>query len=134
MGWRTKRRHARSCATEREQAVRRQRYNHGVEPLVEYELELGGYATRALELEGKGPPLLFLHGFADSADTWRLVLERLARAGRRALAVDLPGFATAGRLKPRAGLPPLDAVARAAADRPAGETGGGPGGGGHPPG
>src|SRR3954454_15327440 len=113
MGWRTKRRHARSCATEREQAVRRQRYNHGVEPLVEYELELGGYVTRALELEGKGPPLLFLHGFADSADTWRLTLDRLARARRRALAVDMPGFGAAAPLERGAVLPQLDAFALA---------------------
>jgi pimeloyl-ACP methyl ester carboxylesterase len=94
-----------------------------VEPLVEYELELAGYATRALELEGAGPPLLLLHGFADSADTWRLTLDRLARAGRRALALDLPGFANGGRLQPGPVLPQLDAFARAAAERLAEETG-----------
>ena len=93
-----------------------------MEPLVEYELELGGYATRALELEGEGPPLLLLHGFADSADTWRLTLDRLARAGRRALAVDLPGFADGGRLAPGPVLPQLDTFVRAAAERLASES------------
>lgn len=69
-----------------------------MQPLIEYRLELAGVATRALELEGEGPPIVLFHGFADSADTWRLVLDRLARADRRALAVDLPGFGRADRL------------------------------------
>ena len=47
-----------------------------------------------LEIEGDGPPLLLLHGFADSADTWRMILDRLSRTGRRAMAIDLPGFGT----------------------------------------
>lgn len=68
------------------------------EPLYEHRLELAGYRTRALELEGDGPPLLLLHGFGDSADTWRLILDLLARRGRRALAVDLPGYGRADRL------------------------------------
>jgi pimeloyl-ACP methyl ester carboxylesterase len=85
------------------------------EPLVEHRLELAGFDTRALELvEGEGPPVVLLHGFADSADTWRLVLDGLARAGRPALALDLPGFATAARLKPGPVLPQLDAFAAAA--------------------
>ena len=93
------------------------------EPLVEHRLELAGFDTRVLELEGDGPPLVLLHGFADSADTWRLVLDRLARAGRRAIALDLPGFATAGRLRPGPVLPQLDAFAAAAVEHAAGEAG-----------
>ncbi len=65
-----------------------------MQPLFEHRLYLAGYGTRALELEGDGPPLLLLHGYSDSADTWRILLDRLARAGRRAVAVDLPGFGT----------------------------------------
>ena len=65
-----------------------------MQPLFEHRLYLAGYRTRALELEGEGPPLLLLHGFSDSADTWRILLDKLARAGRQALAVDLPGFGT----------------------------------------
>ena len=85
-----------------------------MEPLVEHRLTLAGHDTRALELEGGGPPLVLLHGFADSADTWRLVLDRLARAGRRALALDLPGFGTAPPLTDSAVLPQLDGFVDAA--------------------
>src|SRR3954468_13081088 len=91
------------------------------EPLFEHRLELGGFETRALELEGGGPPLVLLHGFSDSADTWRLVLDRLGRREQRALALDLPGFATASPLDPaRPVLEQLDAFT-AAAIRHAGE-------------
>lgn len=68
------------------------------EPLVEHQLTLDGVTTRALELEGDGPPLVLLHGFADSADTWRRTLDLLARRGRRALAIDLPGYGEADPL------------------------------------
>lgn len=81
---------------------------------MEHELTLAGFHTRALELEGKGPPLLLLHGWADSADTWRLVLDRLARLERRALALDLPGFGAASKLGSGPVLPQLDRFARAA--------------------
>ncbi|MGI8844929.1 MAG: alpha/beta fold hydrolase, partial [Thermoleophilaceae bacterium] len=69
------------------------------QPLFEHRLRLAGYRTRALELEGDGPPLLLLHGYSDSADTWRIMLDRLARAGRRAVALDLPGFGTCDPLR-----------------------------------
>lgn len=68
------------------------------QPLIEYRREYGGVTTRVLELEGSGPPIVLFHGYADSADTWRLALDRLARADRRVLAVDLPGFGQADRL------------------------------------
>ena len=58
---------------------------------------------------------MLLHGYADSADTWRRTLERLARAGRRALALDMPGFGAADRLRPGPILPQLDEFAAAAA-------------------
>jgi pimeloyl-ACP methyl ester carboxylesterase len=70
-----------------------------MQPLFEHRLELAGFETRALELEGSGPPLVLLHGFADSADTWRTLLDRLGRSDRRAVALDLPGFGTADRLR-----------------------------------
>jgi pimeloyl-ACP methyl ester carboxylesterase len=85
-----------------------------VQPLFEHRLTLAGYETRALELEGRGPPLVLLHGWADSADTWRLVLDRLARAERRALALDLPGFGGASPLRDGAVLPQLDSFLEAA--------------------
>ncbi len=80
------------------------------EPLFEHRLELGGFETRALELEGEGPPVVLLHGYADSADTWRLVLDRLGREGRAALAVDLPGFGRADLLDDGLMLPQYDRV------------------------
>ena len=66
--------------------------------LFEHRLSLGDFQTRALELEGEGPPLLLLHGWSDSADTWRPVLDLLRRGGRRAVALDLPGYGTATHL------------------------------------
>ena len=67
---------------------------------------LADIETRALELDGDGPPLLLLHGYADSADTWRPLLSRLADAGRAAMAIDLTGFGTAPPLEPGAPMLP----------------------------
>jgi pimeloyl-ACP methyl ester carboxylesterase len=55
----------------------------------------GDVDTRVLSVDGEGVPVVLLHGYADSADTWLGVLTRLGRAGRRAMAVDLPGFGAA---------------------------------------
>jgi pimeloyl-ACP methyl ester carboxylesterase len=93
------------------------------QPLFEHRLTLAGFTTRALELEGAGPPLLLLHGYMDSADTWRFVLDRVARADRAALAVDLPGFGQADALPEGAVLPQLDAFAAAAVEHLAGDRG-----------
>jgi pimeloyl-ACP methyl ester carboxylesterase len=90
-----------------------------MEPLFEHRQEFAGYGTRVLELEGSkgtGPPLLLLHGYADSADTWRPTLAALGRTDRRVVAVDLPGFGSADKLDPKEKiLPQLDAFAREAA-------------------
>ena len=85
-----------------------------MQPLFEHRRRFAGYETRVLELEGEGPAIVLFHGFADSADTWRLVLGELARAERRAIAVDLPGFATADPLRDGPVLPQLDRFAAAA--------------------
>jgi pimeloyl-ACP methyl ester carboxylesterase len=94
-----------------------------MQPLMEHGLELAGWSTRALELEGTGPPIVLLHGYADSADTWRLVLDKLARRDRRAFAFDLPGFGTAAPLRAGSVLGQLDAFTRAAVEHasPGGE-------------
>jgi pimeloyl-ACP methyl ester carboxylesterase len=93
-----------------------------IQPLFEHRMEFAGYGTRVLELEGSGPPVLMFHGYADSADTWRLTLAQLARRGQRAVAVDLPGFGAAEDLDSGPILPQLDAfaldAARYAAGRP----------------
>ena len=85
-----------------------------MQPLFEHRLELAGYETRALELEGDGVPLVLLHGWSDSADTWRLLLDRLGRAGRRAVALDMPGFGSCAELREdEPVLPQLERFARA---------------------
>lgn len=53
---------------------------------------LGGWRTRALELDGDGPVLVLLHGFGDHAGTWLPVLRELATHNIRTVALDLPGF------------------------------------------
>ena len=58
----------------------------------------GGVQTRVLEVDGDGPALLLLHGYSDNAGTWRPLLRELESRGRRAVAVDLPGFGEADRL------------------------------------
>lgn len=88
----------------------------------EQRLRLAGFGTRALELDGAGggTPLVLLHGWGDSADTWRPLLARLARRGRRAVALDMPGFGQASRLDRRdAVLPQLARFVAAAVEREA---------------
>jgi pimeloyl-ACP methyl ester carboxylesterase len=97
-----------------------------MEPLFEHRLRIDGYETRALELEGAGPALVLLHGYADSADTWRPLLDVLARRGRRAIAVDLPGFGAASRLGPGAVMPQWDAFAGGLVEHVSADTDGGP--------
>lgn len=84
-----------------------------MQPLFEHGLTFSGFSTRVLELEGEGPPLVLFHGFSDSADTWRATMAQLGRRDRRAVAVDLPGFAKASQLKPGKVLPQLDRFAEA---------------------
>jgi pimeloyl-ACP methyl ester carboxylesterase len=80
-----------------------------VQPLIEHSTRAAGCATRALELEGDGPGVLLLHGWGDSADTWRPLLALLGERDRRALAVDLPGYGAANELGDGPVLPQLDA-------------------------
>ena len=89
-----------------------------MEPIVEHEPRLAGVRTRAIELDGQGPPLLLLHGFADSADCWRLVLDELRRQGRAAVALDCPGFGSATPLQDGGAIvPQLDRFVEAAVRR-----------------
>ncbi|MDT8914587.1 alpha/beta fold hydrolase [Amycolatopsis sp. PS_44_ISF1] len=61
----------------------------------------------------RAPRLVLLHGYCDSADTWRPVLAEFAAAGFAAVAVDLPGFGEAQPLRPGPILPQLDAFTAA---------------------
>ncbi|HET7735908.1 MAG TPA: alpha/beta hydrolase [Nocardioidaceae bacterium] len=81
-------------------------------PIIERRMSIGGRDTRVLEVAGDGPPILLLHGFTDSADTWRWVLEDMAVRGRRAVAVDMPGHGQAPPLG-RPAIDDLDAFAAA---------------------
>lgn len=94
-----------------------------MQPLFEYRDRFGGYETRVLELEGEGPPLVLLHGYADSADTWRHVLDRLGKCDRRAIAVDMPGFGTATPFASGPMLPQLDRFAAAVVEQVSAEHG-----------
>src|SRR5688500_3674083 len=83
---------------------------------------LAGIETRELVLEGSGPPFLLIHGYADSADTWRPLLAELGDAGRAATAIDLAGFGAsdvdglgAGPLLPRWDAMVAEAVSRLSA-------------------
>jgi len=87
-------------------------------------VRIGSFRSRALELIGTGPRFVFLHGFADSADTWRPVLSLLAAEGRAAVALDLPGFAQAAPLaEDEPVLEQLAAFAAAAVHRYGDEAG-----------
>ena len=60
----------------------------GVKPR---DIEVGGRRLRYLELgEGDGAPVLLVHGFGADLNTWMFTQPPLA-AGRRVLALDLPG-------------------------------------------
>ena len=73
--------------------------------------------TRALEVDGTGPYFVLLHGFGDHAGTWTHVLDLLAAAGYRAVALDMPGFGEADPLDEGEALPQLDEFVAAAVEQ-----------------
>jgi len=92
-------------------------------PIAERRTTHAGIRSRELAVDGSGPTVLLLHGFGDSADTWRPVLNLLHEAGQAAVAVDLPGFGHADRLVDGELLPQLDAFVSAAIRTHAGTKG-----------
>ncbi len=91
--------------------------------IVERRSTHAGFETRELVVTGRGPTVLLLHGFGDSADTWRPVLTLLGEAGQAAVAVDLPGFGRADPLADGDLVPQLDAFVAATIQASADTTG-----------
>lgn len=54
-------------------------------------LRAQGLGVAALQWGGAGPPVVLLHGLIGSAAYWEPTAVRLAAAGRRVVALDLPG-------------------------------------------
>ncbi len=59
-------------------------------PLAGQLVEIAGCETYVVDA-GAGPPVLLLHGYGDSSDSWRRVVPSLLRR-HRVVAIDLPAF------------------------------------------
>jgi pimeloyl-ACP methyl ester carboxylesterase len=64
-------------------------------------IELGADRLQYVDLQGDGPPLLFIHGLGGNWTAWLENLPAFA-VGHRVLAIDLPGFG--GSPVPRTGI------------------------------
>ncbi len=95
-------------------------FGAGGADFIERRINLAGFETRMLQsLVGRGRDdlsLLFLHGWSDSADTYKPLLRALATHGIGGIAFDLPHCGRADDLRPGAHLPQFVAFARAAID------------------
>jgi 3-oxoadipate enol-lactonase len=68
--------------------------------------------VHVIERTGRGPTVVYVHGFCQSSAYWAPTLERVAAQGVGALALDLPGFASSSREPGPYTMPALaDAVA-----------------------
>jgi pimeloyl-ACP methyl ester carboxylesterase len=77
----------------------------------ERDTTVDGVRWRSREAAGSGhETVVFVHGFLSSSATWKKVLESAA-AGRRAVAVDLPGFGLSDRPWPFDYTVPAEALA-----------------------
>jgi hypothetical protein len=59
--------------------------------LKEYDIETNGITLHVSE-QGRGPAVLFCHGFPDTSYTWRRQMKAIASAGYRAIAPDMRGY------------------------------------------
>jgi pimeloyl-ACP methyl ester carboxylesterase len=78
---------------------------------------IGGIRTRVLESDGGGSTVLLVHGYSDSADGWRAVMDRVADGGHRAVAVDLPYHGRAERPSGTSFFGVIDDFVAAAVDK-----------------
>jgi pimeloyl-ACP methyl ester carboxylesterase len=63
----------------------------GDDCLKQYDVEIGGISLHVTE-QGRGPAVVFVHGFPDTAYTWRKQMQAVASAGYRAIAPDMRGY------------------------------------------
>jgi pimeloyl-ACP methyl ester carboxylesterase len=66
------------------------------EPKAATYADVHGVRVRYVDTGGSGPPVVLVHGFASSLETWSAVLPALAK-GHRVIALDLKGFGWSGR-------------------------------------
>jgi pimeloyl-ACP methyl ester carboxylesterase len=62
-----------------------------IDGLKTYDVTTNGISLHVTEL-GDGPAVLFVHGFPDTAYTWRQQMQAVASAGYRAVAPDMRGY------------------------------------------
>jgi pimeloyl-ACP methyl ester carboxylesterase len=63
----------------------------GTLPVREHMVDAGYGQFHVIE-QGAGPAVLFVHGFPDTAETWRSQMQAVAEAGYRAVALDMRGY------------------------------------------
>ncbi|MFZ2014296.1 MAG: alpha/beta hydrolase [Nocardioides sp.] len=63
-------------------------------------VQAGDVRTRFREWGTAGTPIVLVHGFVESADTWKYTAPRLAAAGHRVYALDLDGWGYSQRVAP----------------------------------
>jgi pimeloyl-ACP methyl ester carboxylesterase len=63
-------------------------------------VQTGDINTRYRQWGTGGSPIVLVHGFIESADTWQYTAARLAAAGHRVYALDLDGFGYTQRVAP----------------------------------
>jgi pimeloyl-ACP methyl ester carboxylesterase len=78
-----------------------------------WNIRYGSTNTRTLTVHGSGRPIILLHPFGVTADTWEPVLGSLSRSGNNAHAPDLIGSGGADSFKIGPLLPQLDAFVEA---------------------
>ena len=60
-------------------------------PVRRAQIRANGESFHVIE-QGRGPAVLFCHGFPDTAETWRSQMRAVAQAGFRAVALDMRGY------------------------------------------